>query len=752
MNRYNHDLNGYFLCDRGRFGIGFVNSSNRIKSVKGINTKVGEPSVGMFNEKSFAKAMAQHSGEHFIGVGSARASFEANRLLKYLVGKENFSLGYTNQEMQLALRHKQLLAQYPQQSLAGIENRVQHGNGEKEHDLVLIIGEIVEQTAPRLALTLQQVLRNAALDKADSIGVKHWQDSAVRTYAGNTCTPLFSLQTQTSDFDQNAKGALLLSPQRIIHCVSKLTKMLKDDFAISDTVVSLSGQVSPDTNSFDDNDTVVDSSNHEDKFLLLLAQMLSQAKMPLIVTGLSLKSAELLAAIDELMACLSQKSHGFSPELTVIAPECNSVGNLHFLSEYALSIEQIVERCVTNTKEQTSLVMLEQDLSQLTKKQSRQLRQHCKTMIVLDHTKNDLTDVADIVLPIAAVTESNGHFVNFQGRLQRFSSVHIPSKPIMENWHWLGLLGKYLFNHQEANFSNLEQLQSFFAKHGEAWALQVLTNQSECKKQGSRGVARQTHRASGRTAMMANQSVHEVKTYCESSKNNDFNYSMEGTDARKSSEMPYTWSPQWNSNQSVFQHQQEVNGELINTMNENLLNLTLSVYFDESAKLSVAEKLNQLWPVMSVEQADKLTVIQNIPWFLAEQQTRSLPEFILMFSGNSISVSADFAKQNNIQPKDILKLSLNEQVLFAKVKIDKIQPENTMLISLIELPLSQNNFSLAADNISKATDDEIANFQQNELNRVSAAQQEKADVLARLKIQDKTIPIAFYEYKGEGNG
>ncbi|MBL4900841.1 MAG: (2Fe-2S)-binding protein, partial [Colwellia sp.] len=121
MNRYNHELNGYFLCDRGRFGIGFVNSMARIRTIKGVNSKVEELSVGLFNEKNFAKAISEHSNESFIGIGSARASFEANRLLKHLVGKNNFSLGYTNQEMQLSLRHKQLLAQYPQQSLTGME-------------------------------------------------------------------------------------------------------------------------------------------------------------------------------------------------------------------------------------------------------------------------------------------------------------------------------------------------------------------------------------------------------------------------------------------------------------------------------------------------------------------------------------------------------------------------------------------------------------------------------------------------------
>ena len=782
MNRYNHDLNGYFLCDRGRFGIGFVNSSKRINSVKGINAKIGEPIIGRFNEKNFAKTMAQYSSEHFIGVGSARASFEANRLLKYLVGKENFSLGYTNQEMQLALRHKQLLAQYPQQSLAGIENRVQHGNGEKEHDLVLIIGEVIEQTAPRLALSVKQVLRNAALDKADSIGVKHWQDSAVRTYAGDTSTPLFSLQAQPSEFDQDANGALVLSPQQIVSCVNRLTQMLENDFAVNGTVVPLREEIPPEVEPFDSENLSAKNTNHEDKLLLLLARALSQAKMPLIVTGLTLKSAELLNAIDQLMACLSQKSHGFSPELTIVAPECNSVGNLHFLSEQALSIEQIIEHCANNEQASTSLVILEQDLAQLSPDQNQQLRQYCKTMIVLDHTSSALAKMADIVLPVAAVSESNGHFVNFQGRLQRFASVHIPVTPIMENWRWLTLLAKHLFSHQDVNFNNLRQLHSFFAKRGEPWALQVLACQSAHKEQSSEGVARETHRASGRTAITANQSVHEVKTYFENSHNDIFNYSMEGEDARSSTNMPYSWSPAWNSNQSIFQHQQQVNGELNNAENENLLNLTLSSFFDESLEESVTEKLNKLWPVLlketaeetvvkkseekAVEGADNLTLIQSLPWFLAEQQSRALPEFILMFTGNTVSISADFAKKNTLEALTILKLNIDDQIIFAKAKINNNLSINIMLVNLFELPLSKNNFSLATKNISKATNDEAADFQQSELNRKQAAKQEKTDVLARLKKQDQTIPIAFHDgigacenkvkeeskYKGESNG
>jgi NADH-quinone oxidoreductase subunit G len=453
------------------------------------------------------------------------------------------------------------------------------------------------------------------------------------------------------------------------------------------------------------------------------------------------------------MACLSQKSHCFSPELTVVAPECNSVGTLHFLNEHNLSIEQILNRCALSSAESkvesTSLLILEQDLAQLSYQQLQQLRQHCKTMIVLDHTNNKLTKMADIVLPVAAVSESNGHFVNYQGRLQRFSSAHIAVKPIMENWYWLGLLAKHLFVHQEANFSSLTQLQSFFAKHGEPWALQVLACQ-----QHHRHIARQTHRSSGRTAMTANQSVHENVTFIENCNSQEgLRYSMEGDDANSSHNMPYVWAPAWNSNQSIFQHQQEVNGELNHKGNDNLLNLNLSVFFDDTEEESVDDKLDKLWPCKAFQREGDLTIIQSVPWFLAEQQTHNLPEFILMFSGNSIEISTQFATQNGYCKGNILKLTINEQQLFGKVRINSKQPQRVVLVSLFDLPMSINNVVITAKSMIKATDDEVEEFQLIEHNRRKIAQQEKADILTRLKKQDQTVPISFFtkENKVEGS-
>ena len=74
-------------------------------------------------------------------------------------------------------------------------------------------------------------------------------------------------------------------------------------------------------------------------------------------------------------------------------------------------------------------------------------------------------------------------------------------------------------------------------------------------------VPRQSHRYSGRTAMLANVNVHEPKQM--EDKDSIMSFSMEGMPAQKdASVLASSWAPKWNSNQSISKFQDEVNGEL----------------------------------------------------------------------------------------------------------------------------------------------------------------------------------------------
>ncbi|NIQ93054.1 MAG: NADH-quinone oxidoreductase subunit G, partial [Desulfuromonadales bacterium] len=91
-NRYNHRINGYFLCDRGRFGAHYINSEARLRKC-GIRNGEGEyDAVGADEAIDHVTAVIRDSAR-VIGIGSPRATMESNYTLYKLVGRENFYSG-----------------------------------------------------------------------------------------------------------------------------------------------------------------------------------------------------------------------------------------------------------------------------------------------------------------------------------------------------------------------------------------------------------------------------------------------------------------------------------------------------------------------------------------------------------------------------------------------------------------------------------------------------------------------------------
>ena len=79
VSRYNHEVNGYFLCDRGRFGYEFVNSERRFRQP----VLKGQPTSAALAQSHLREVLANGKA---IGIGSPRASLEANFALRTLVG------------------------------------------------------------------------------------------------------------------------------------------------------------------------------------------------------------------------------------------------------------------------------------------------------------------------------------------------------------------------------------------------------------------------------------------------------------------------------------------------------------------------------------------------------------------------------------------------------------------------------------------------------------------------------------------
>lgn len=714
-NRYNHDINGYFLCDRGRFGIGFTNGSQRISTIRGLTVKNGEPQQGVFSELKLAKRLVKHRQEHFIGIGSDRASFESNRLLKQLLGAENFSLGYSNRQMQLAVWHKQLIAQYSPPNLADIENQhLKHSGEQKPYDLVIIIGELLEQTAPRLALSVRQCLKFAGYDKADEIGVKHWQDSAVQTYAGSALTDLYMLQVQDSSLDELATAVQIQSPEQLILNVKTIADHISQTKQPSDN-----------------------------KLLIEIADKLKQAKRPVIISGTSLQSPALLQALDDLMAKLTRRNVCPNAQLLLVASACNSVGNLSLLNENTLSIEQVTERV---KKANASLIVLEQELAGISETQLTALRQACKTLIVLEHSETRLTAQADIVLPTATVAESAGHFVNFQGDLQPFYPAYLPQAPVIASWHWLAILSKLLFEQQALNFTSIQALHQYFAILGEPWATQVQKDQLAQLRQG---IAQQTHRASGRTAQQANVDVHESQAL--KNKANYINFSMEGESPVATGTKPFIWSPRWNSNQAILQHQSYVNSYCHNDCVENRLSFVYDDYIESASRQLWPESIDQL-PQQFDQLDEDLVLLQRVPWYLVDPLARIIPEFILRFTGNTIEIAGNLAAHLNFTAQQVIAITITGKTFIAQLIINDSLSQDVVLVSLFQLPFEVNNHLFKQGGIRAATKQEQLDFAKENSERMAQAHAEKAQILTRLKVQDRGIAIKVLDIEEDAKG
>ncbi len=203
LNRYNSEVNGYFLCDRGRFGYGFVNSSLRLRQPLLRRNGSGEPEPTTKDE-ALSHLTKLLSSRKVIGIGSPRASLEANFALRELVGAERFHLGLSASEQELLALIIGILRSGPAcaASLKGAEHA----------DAVFVLGEDVPDTAPRLALSLRQAVRQKSLEIADRLKIPRWQDAAVRDAAQQETSPLFIATPDATRLDDVAARAFRAAP------------------------------------------------------------------------------------------------------------------------------------------------------------------------------------------------------------------------------------------------------------------------------------------------------------------------------------------------------------------------------------------------------------------------------------------------------------------------------------------------------------------------------------------------------------
>src|SRR5665647_1639633 len=82
-------------------------------------------------------------------------------------------------------------------------------------DAVLILGEDITNTAPMMALSVRQCIRNKSIGIASKMGIPEWNDSAVRQLNHQVKSPLFIASPFSTKLDYEATETWYAAPDDI---------------------------------------------------------------------------------------------------------------------------------------------------------------------------------------------------------------------------------------------------------------------------------------------------------------------------------------------------------------------------------------------------------------------------------------------------------------------------------------------------------------------------------------------------------
>lgn len=531
-NRFNGSVNHYFLCDRGRFGYGYVNVKDRPRQalLRRGNQLVAQGAEQVLQDTADVLRHAKRT----IGIGSARASIESNYALRALVGADNFYSGIEAGELarlQLMLKVLRESGIYTP-SLREMES----------YDAVLILGEDVTQTAARIALSLRQAVKGKAHAMASAMHVADWQAIAIKNIGQHAKYPLFQTAIDETRLDDIAAWSYR----------APVADQARVGFAIAHALDSAA--------------PAVDGLSEElQKNVDVVVKALAGAKRPLIVAGSSAGYAPLIEAAANVAKALQNRD--LDVGITFVAPEANSMG---VAMMNAPAIDDAL--ALVTQGEADALVVLENDLYRhADAAQIDAALAQVNNLVVVDHQHTAIMDQAFVVLSAATFAESDGTLVNQEGRAQRFFQVFDPAfyddtrkgqhSAILDSWRWLHALHS-IIESRKVDWTQLDHVIAACVEHYPQLVGMVDAAPAATFRIKGQKLAREPHRYSGRTSMLADHSVHEKRQ--PQDKDTAFAFSMEGYSAPQAErqQIPFAWAPGWNSPQAWNKFQDEVGGHL----------------------------------------------------------------------------------------------------------------------------------------------------------------------------------------------
>jgi NADH-quinone oxidoreductase subunit G len=384
--QFNESINGYFICDRGRFGFYYANHHNRPRWARIDTENVScERALQVVVEK--LSQIRQQSGPQSIAcLGSLRNSLETQGMLKRLCEEQGFQgpVYFTTSAM---VRKVKRAVSRLDSTLAVSMREIE------KSDFILVIGTDPVNEAPMLTLAIRQASRKGALV------------TVIDPRPVSLSLPFHHLP---------------IAPDNLNLCVGALVKK-----SVPRSVAE--GMGSAALSFYDALPEEYSLTSPIQERFTATVKGLRNSQHPIIVCGTDIvrETTPDLAADSALFLRGCEKRSG----LFYVLPAANAYGAA-LLSRFDDSVERMIEGMERGSIK--ALVVVENDplRSFPERRRLQEAIDRLELLVVLDYLPSIAVSCTDIVLPTKTLFETVGTFVNQEGRAQQAFPVHHGGLPI----------------------------------------------------------------------------------------------------------------------------------------------------------------------------------------------------------------------------------------------------------------------------------------------------------------------------------
>jgi len=385
--RENNRVNGFFICDRGRYGFAYANLVDRPRQTRVDGRDVGWREAVQEAAKRLSRITLTAGHPSVAVLGSARSSLETLVIERYLCRHVQwrlplFFVSDAEAEASAAVA-------------SGLDSRLAAGLPDLEQaDFLVAVGADPLRESPMLALAMRQAAR---------------QGAKIMVLDPRPVALPFAFEHLPVGIDELAPAFALLARSAID--------------------ASEAQRLAPEEQSFFDAlpDTVRDKGLQEK--IAAAGRMLAASHRPALICGTALD----VPALPDLAADLARLLRGAIPgcRLLYTLPGANAFG-AGLLRGGNRSFASLLED-IENGRVR-ALLLVENDpffrfpqYERLTKALEK-----LDLLVVLDYLSGPAGQLAHILLPTATIFEKGGSFVNSSGLLQYASPVHAGGVPLVQ--------------------------------------------------------------------------------------------------------------------------------------------------------------------------------------------------------------------------------------------------------------------------------------------------------------------------------